>query len=408
MHFDKMLIIAVVSAYLVGCTGYSGSSTKSTDKSTKIVDRVFPKHTLYMKYKVPNGSYVLTIFDQTGMAILGNLKLSQLVFLDINSGKWHKTDVPIVPRVALKIHDNGGVAVFGHQSEGIPTSAFLAVREEQVTEHELEEPIMTWHGLEWFENGELILGDQASESLIFIEINRILKVIEADRIIKFAKIDPTKASRKRYLNKVPISRYVLNGKPYDFNFVSKKHMVFSCATLDYFEVLDLSEFRAIDRVRRRGFSHGILLASLPSGLGSEFVMAFNESRASIDLFALSNGKATLNTTEFRGSTLAALKEVTFDQSKMIDRQTAVFEVSIKDKTVWLGYGNQVLVYKFDQLDDPSGPKLKLLKINKLPIVAIQRISFFDNYRKVLISSPEEGIVLVSTIKELTDPEFKDW
>ena len=396
MYIYKLYIVTVVYSLCLVFVAPTFAQDKSITKDTNL-HQISP----IQKHEMPKGSYVIAIDEQKHVAILGNNESPKLVTLDLESGKWNELGVSIVPRVALTILEHFGIIIFGQQVDGKPTSTFLIYHKGLVTELELSEPISVINGLVWPEKNQLILGDQASKSFVFIEIEDILNAVLTDHILNFANIDRKFKLHKQYSGKFPVGRFLLEGEPYVFNLLSNKYLAFSYTKQDFIEILDLSEFRIVDRIRRRGFSYNLLFSAIPSGSNHEFLLVLNESSKSIDLFDFFRNKSEENLIHFLGSRyLEPELWWPYRKNKMIENPAAVFKISYQDKTAWLGFENVLLVYKLDQLDRSSNITFNKLIMKELPLFQIVAIEFFDNYRQVAISSPKDGILYVCSVSYL--------
>ena len=319
MYLCKIFSLIAASVFVVSCARISVAPLPSPNL-----------------HQVPYRSYCMAIDDQAGMAILGNREIPQLVFFDLKSGNSRSVDVPIVPRVALTLGEFEGLAVFGHETSklrsetGIPTSKFLIVRNGSFTEHQLAEPIRARHGMVWRDRRQFILGDHESDTLVFIDKDRILKTVAAK---------PNAA--------IPIARFVLEDEPYDFQLVSTSHLAVSYAHLGFVDIIDLDSVEVTDRLESPGYSESLQLASLLLGFNRNFFMILDMRRTTIELL-------TLAATKGRSSAAETIEYIPIERAiwpiraqKRLDGQILAFQASNDSETVWLGYDNLLLVYKLD-------------------------------------------------------------
>ncbi len=385
-------------------------NTRSMPSVSKLLSQNEERHRSI--FDVPEGSFILGINEHSETALIGNRNKHQLLFLDLQSGNFEKKQVHLVPQVALPLRNTGEWIIFGYEflnGSPVATSNFLSVRNEHVKVHELVEPILVRHGIQWVRGGHIILGDEQEQTLVFIEMNRLEQTVDSDseiarsrktsKIITAQSMTQQSASNSRgYRPGVPIGRQVLEGTPYHFKLVSKRHLAVSYSDFPYLQILDLEEPDYGQNAEFNGEARCSIINSFPNSQAPFFV--YDRERVSLYLLEMLRQRNDSFSLKQQLDSLSPVQQIASlnfgngdksEQECTYNSHPENFGVSgLNDQTIWVVRKNELNVFVVSALRGASSKNLVTIKNMSLPIFNPTKIHFFDKGRRVAISDFGKG------------------
>ncbi len=356
--------------------------------------------------KLPKNSFVLAINNDK--AILGSLDKSQITFLDLLSGETFTADSPIAPQVALELGDKK-IAIFGFETEPLrdgkvlrsESNRFLIINRENYAEIEIcefSEPVAIYQG-SFVNSGELLIfNDQSKGSLVFINTDAIIENSLNGNCVSDSQ------EKDRDNSTVPVRTFLLDNNPYNIEIISNNYMAVSYLNKQYCDIFNINNMRIFDSISPRVFTNNLLISSLQFESEENYLFVLDEKYQEIDTFSFHDDpkKNIYNEVEFIDFFPLDLNIDDNHVRKFSTNPEVAFQAFKKNKTIWLGYKNKLMILRFEKANSNgrTTKSLKLKKELKLPLKSIKKIIFFDDSQKVAISSPEQGAIIISPVKEI--------
>lgn len=360
-----MLLACCLSACAAGLEAANESSVRALALRTSV-----------RLVEVPKGSRVLGFRDDA-VALLGTDEPAQIILLDSSTGKMSTHPVPFGPTVALDIGPHHGTAVFGHDVSMIgdgwtgPSSEFVIVKNRQVWEYELAEPIKPVKGSVWRENDQVVLLDEKSEGFVLIDMQRL----------RF----PLRASIR---GGVPISRFLPPASPTDFALIERGHVIVAPRESAELEVFELHTGRYLASGMHLPESGMVQLVALPMGDG---FVSMGLEPPSLNVFDVLSGKGRVFGVKRSGVQGFELPRSGVRRKPGRPGITSAFSPS---GLLWVGLSNELRIYRHTEGSASGAPKLELVAEKGIPLPSIERIDFLGG-GSVALSAAAEGLVLIA-------------